>query len=91
MPIISKPRTRSALPFNDPCAMLAVAQQAMYLLAAGQQVTVIETPALGRTEFSQGSIGNLQRIIDGLQRQCAEANGITNYPRRRVISIEACP
>ena len=82
-------RKSSGVPL--PCQQLAQAQQAMLLLTTGGQATVIDTPGLGHVEFSQGNIGNLQRMIDMLQRQCAQANGVTNYPRRRVISIEACP
>jgi len=88
MPNVIRPRAN--VPIDDPCTLLQMAKQAQYLLAAGQ-TTVIETPSLGRVEFSEGSIGDLQRLIDGLERQCALANGNTNYPRRRILSIEACP
>jgi len=89
MPIKLKPR--AGVPIDDPCALLALAKQAYYLMVSGGQTTVIDTPALGHVEFSEGKIGDLQRVIDGLERQCAAANGVTDYPRRRVISIEACP
>jgi hypothetical protein len=77
---------------TSPCILLAQAQQQMLLLMSGQAAVAIETPQLGRVEFSKGSIGDLQRLIDNLNVQCAALTGAdTRYLRRRPISIEAWP
>lgn len=93
--VTRRPTTRSAQPTlpTDPCVLLALAEQQMYLLATGQSVAAVETPDLGRVEFSQANIGDLQRVIDDLRARCAAARG---YPqgvtgRRRPISVEAWP
>lgn len=75
------------------CQALAQAQQQLVLLMGGQAVAAVETPQLGRVEFSKASVGDLQRLIDGLSAQCAADCGIatTTGMRRRPISMEACP
>lgn len=78
-------------PTLTPCELLILARQQMYLLASGQARVVVETPQLGRVEFSKGSIGDLQRIIDGLAAECATLTGQPCTGRRRPISIEAWP
>ena len=81
-----------ALPTN-PCELLALAKQQYLLLSMGQAVVAIETPELGRVEFSAAHIDTLQRLIDGLTSQCAAINGQTTagQGRRKPISIEAWP
>lgn len=80
-------------PTLTPCELLAQARQQMYLLASGQARVAVETPQLGRVEFSKGSIADLQRIIDGLAAECAASQGQTTTAsgRRKPISIEAWP
>ena len=80
-----------ALP-TDPCQLLALARQQMFLLSSGQAVVAIETPELGRVEFSAGKTADLQRMIDGLAAECAAATGtVSTRGRRRPISVEAWP
>jgi hypothetical protein len=76
------------------CEQLALAQSQMILLMSGQATAAIETPQLGRVEFTKGDVGSLQRLIDQLTYQCALESG--NYAmacrgRRRPISLEAWP
>lgn len=73
-----------------PCEVLAQAQAQMFLLMSGGATVAVETPQLGRVEFSPGSIGDLQRLIDLLKAQCAESQGLA-VARRRPISVEAVP
>jgi hypothetical protein len=75
---------------SDPCAMLADAQQKYYLLMTGGATQVIETPMLGRVEFTPANADQLGRFIGSLQDQCARQNGQQTL-RRRPISFEACP
>ena len=84
--------TTPALP-TDPCALLALARQQMFLLMTGQSVVAIETPELGRVEFSAGKTADLQRVIDGLAAECAAAGGqaTAGRGRRKPISVEAWP
>ena len=66
----------------------------MALLMSGQATAAIETPQLGRVEFTQANVGNLQRLIDQLAYQCALENGdycAARRARRRPISLEAWP
>ena len=64
----------------------------MLLYLSGQGVVAIETPQLGRVEYSKITIGDLQRLIDSLSVECAQASGQSTYGmRRRPISMEACP
>jgi len=84
-------RPRATVPLS-PCEALIAAKQQMLLLASGQAVVSIDTPQLGRVEYSRGSIADLQRIIDGLAAECAAATGTTTAGmRRRPINIEAAP
>jgi hypothetical protein len=77
---------------GSPCDALIQARQQMYLLASGQAVVSIDTPQLGRVEYSRGSIADLQRLIDSLAAQCAEATGNASAGmRRKPINIEAAP
>jgi hypothetical protein len=81
-----------ATPAPDYCALLAAAQKQMGLLMSGQAVAAIETPLLGRVEYSKAEIGSLRLYIDQLTALCAAQNGQQCYgPRRRPISFEACP
>jgi gpW len=73
-----------------PCQQLAAAQQQLLLLMSGRATVSVETPQLGRVQFSQGSVADLQRLIDGLTAQCAESQGLQSA-RRRPISIESWP
>jgi len=83
-------RKSSALPTS--CQQLALARQQMMLFLSGQGVTAVETPQLGRVEFSEAKVADLQRLIDQLSAQCAAEQGLsTRGMRRRPISIEACP
>ena len=80
---------------SPPCALLQKALTQMGLLMSGKGVVAIETPQLGRVEFTQGNIGDLQRYIDQLAGQCVASGGALPpgyvYRRRRPLSIEACP
>jgi len=86
--------TRDAVLPTDPCAACAQAISQMYLMMAGQNVVSVETPQLGRVEYSKGSLADLQRLIDQLAAACIDAGG-TPPPgygaRRRPISVEAWP
>jgi hypothetical protein len=75
-----------------PCQQLAAAQNQLLLMMSGQQVQEVETPQLGRVVYRQSAsaIGDLQRLIDSLQRQCNQALGI-RCGGRRPISVEAWP
>ena len=76
------------------CEQLALAQQQMILLMSGQGVAAIDTPQLGRVEFTKGDVGQLQRLIDQLAYQCALESGdyvTACRSRRRPISLEAWP
>jgi hypothetical protein len=68
-------------------------QAQMQLLISGQAVRAVDTPQLGRVEFSQGSIRDLQMEIDRLSALCAQQLGLTDGTtvRRRPINIEAWP
>lgn len=64
----------------------------------GGAIRSIETPQLGRVEYSNPpNIADLQRYIDMLAAQCAAMGGDPNVPgsavsmRRKPISIEAWP
>jgi hypothetical protein len=70
------------------------ALEQLALLVSGQAVAAVDTPQLGRVEFTKASIGDLQRLVDQLAAQCAAYNGDTTTlatARRRPISIEAWP
>jgi hypothetical protein len=90
---IAKPAAKATPPPPmTPCEALAAAKQQMYLLAAGQAIVAVETPQLGRVEYSKGSVTDLQRVIDGLAAECAASLGTTTGTgRRKPISIEAWP
>jgi len=75
---------------TDPCQLLALARQQLFLLMSGQGVAAIETPELGRVEFAASNVADLQRLIDSLAGQCAAAGGQPSG-RRRPISVEAWP
>lgn len=75
---------------TDPCALLAQAQAQLALLLSGRAVVSVETPQLGRVEFSRANAADLQRMIVTLADQCAAASGAPRL-RRRPISLEACP
>jgi hypothetical protein len=76
---------------TDPCAMLADAQQKYYALLTGGAVQIIETPLLGRVEFTPANADQLGRLIGALKDQCAAATGDTTQLKRRPISFEAWP
>jgi hypothetical protein len=76
------------------CQQLAMLQTQMALYLSGQAPAAIETPQLGRVEFSKTSVGDIQRLIDNLTYQCAIENGdycAARRARRRPISMEAWP
>jgi len=90
MPCIRK--TSSALP--TPCQQLADAKAKLAAILSGDAPAAIETPQLGRVEFSKVTAGDLQRLIDQLTVECAIATGNTallRMARRRPISVEAVP
>lgn len=91
--IAKAPATKAVPPPLTSCEALALAKQQLYLLAAGQAIVAVETPQLGRVEYSKGSIADLQRVIDGLAAECAASLGLNGAgtARRRPISIEAWP
>lgn len=82
-------------PVPTPCALLQQAYVQMGLLMSGQATAAIDTPQLGRVEFTQTTIGNLQRWIQMLAGQCIASGGTLppgyTYQSRRPISIEALP
>lgn len=76
------------------CQQLALLQAQMALYASGRAPVVVETPQLGRVEFSKASMGDIQRLIDTLTYQCAIENGdycTARRARRRPISMESWP
>lgn len=80
-------------PTLTPCEQLALLQAQMQLLVSGQAVRAVDTPQLGRVEFSQASITDLQREIERLSALCAQQLGLSDGTtiRRRPINIEAWP
>jgi len=87
--MIAKPK--APLP-TDPCALLSLAQQAMFKLSTGVAVVAIESPQLGRVEYNKADTDKLQRLIDGLSAQCAaQSGGTTTSTARKPISFEAWP
>jgi hypothetical protein len=78
-------------PTMTPCEQLALARQQMLMLMSGRATVAVETPQLGRVEFSPGSVADLQRLIDTLAADCAVSQGQAAAPRRRPINIEAWP
>ena len=79
-----------------PCQALAAARAQMAMLMSGGPIRSIETPQLGRVEYSNPpAIADLQRYIDVLAAQCVAAGGDpgagVTAMRRRPISIEAWP
>lgn len=90
MPVMRR-RTKDAT-MPTPCDRLAQALAQLDAAMSGQQVRVIETPQLGRVEFADAKVADLQRLIYTLQVQCAEYMGANTYGmRRRPISMEAEP
>jgi hypothetical protein len=73
----------------DYAALLAQAQQQLFLLASGQAPQVIETPQLGRVAYMPTTITQLQQLIDYLKGMVDPTTAA--YTRRRPISVEACP
>lgn len=87
-------RKSSTLPL--PCQQLADARAQLHLMVTGNAVSVIETPQLGRVEYSPAggmSIPELQRYIAQLAAQCRAAGGDpgTGYYARGPISFEVNP
>lgn len=81
-------------PVLTACQQLAMLQTQMALYLSGQAPMAVETPQLGRVEFSQTNVSNIQRLIDDLTYKCALENGdwcAARRARRRPISIEAWP
>jgi hypothetical protein len=75
----------STLPnMSDPCALLADAQQKYYQLMTGGATQSIETPLLGRVEFTPANLDQLARYIDALKQQCAQATGQPTLTRRPI-------
>jgi hypothetical protein len=79
-----------------PCQQLAAARAQMTMLMSGGAIRSIETPQLGKLEYSNPpNVADLQRYIDMLAAQCAAAGGDPGTGgaamRRRPISIEAWP
>jgi hypothetical protein len=79
-----------AAPALTACDQLALAQQQMLKLMSGTSTVLVETPQLGRVQFNQASLADLQRLIDTLTAQCLESQGL-QAQRRRPISIEGWP
>lgn len=79
----------------SPCALLEKALVQKGLLMSGKAVVAIDTPQLGRVEFGQTQIGDLERWIQQLAAACAACGGPLppgfTYQRRRPLSLEACP
>jgi len=80
-------------PAYNPCEALKAAQLQLAAIATGRHVRVVETPQLGRVEYSTARVGDLQRVVEDLKRQCAEYMGLSTagYGARRPISVEAEP
>ena len=74
-----------------PCELLALAEEQLAKAMMGGQVLVVDTPQLGRVEFSQANITNAQAYIDLLRRKCAESQGQRYCGGRRPISIQGMP
>ena len=70
-----KPGTRAATPTQTPAEALLKAQQQMFLLLTGQMPASVETPQLGRVEYSKTNVQDLQRLIDYLNQQVAAGGG----------------
>jgi hypothetical protein len=85
-----------ATPFS-PCDLLQQALQQYYALSSGSAVVAVETPQLGRVEYSaaKGNLGDLQRLIDGLAAACLACGGTLppglQLGRRKPFSFEAWP
>jgi len=82
-------KPKAPLP-TDPCQLLQMAQQQMFLLLSGQAVVTLETPQLGRVEYSKADMAGLQRLIDNLTNQCNAQQGLTTSSRKP-FSFEAWP
>jgi gpW len=87
-------------PPMTPAEALAAAQQQMFLLLSGQMPASVETPQLGRVEYSKTTPQDLQRLIDYLNQQVAAGGGDTwvaagtmtgNQGGRKPFSILAWP
>jgi hypothetical protein len=76
-----------------PCDLYQQALAQLTLLMSGKAVAAVETPQLGRVEFSAGNVADLQRLVDRLAGECIAAGGTATAGagRRRPISVEAWP
>jgi predicted Zn-dependent protease len=79
-----------ASPLPNPCTLLQDLQAQQYKLAAGQAIRAVDTPQLGRVEYSQGDPVALQRVIDSLAVQCG-ATGTTAAKVRKPFSFFGWP
>jgi hypothetical protein len=86
----SRPRTGIPV-MPDPCALYAIAAQRLNDLLLGQAAVVVDNPQLGRVEYNQPDIAQLQQYVNSLADQCAAASGDTTRLVRQPISFEACP
>jgi len=75
-----------------PCDRLSLAQIRLDQMMSGRVVSEVETPQLGRVQFSgTADVSELQRYIETLKRDCAAYLGIAPMRGRGPISIEVDP
>jgi len=77
---------------TDWCALLNQVQTQYIAFMTGQATQEIDTPMLGRVQFNQTNVGNIERLLGVLADMCAQQSGqcSTSLPRGP-ISLEAEP
>jgi hypothetical protein len=75
-----------------PCERLSLAQIRFDQMMSGRVVSEVETPQLGRVQFSgTADVGELRRYIESLKKDCAASLGIAPMRGRGPISVEVDP
>lgn len=69
---------------SDPCGLAAYLQQKYIELVTGGAPIEVETPLLGRVQFSPANADNLSRLLGEVQSQCARASGQPSMARRPI-------
>jgi hypothetical protein len=85
---------RAATTLATPCDRLAAAQARLDAMMTGGNITEIETPQLGRVQFSSGDVklSDLQRYVETLKQECAAYLGLGVVTSKRgPISVEVDP
>lgn len=62
-------------PGMTPAEALLKARQQLFLLLSGQLPMSVETPQLGRVQYSAPSVTDMRQLIDYLQGQVAAGGG----------------